>query len=781
MDRKLNMLAWCDSPLSITGFGVVAKNILGRIHSSGAFKVACVGINHLDEHIEKAFEDRQSVPYKVFVGMDFQQNSNQFLIGDRMARGKVCQMLKNRGVEIDAFFTMRDLWDMCQPENNFAFYFPLHIQLAKEQAHKNFRVISHFPLEYKLQPGWRPILDQIDYGYCFTQGGMSQLEEWKNKIEWAPQGADHKVYFKIPGFNKNKFKAEFMRLRDPNSFVVLNVNRNQPRKDITSTIKAFKTFKDSVQGLNDRKVVLWLHMKPDDNFGDARRLCQEHGLIVDDDVQFPPYFNVGAGWAEDTLNMLYNACDVFVSTSVAEGFGLTPVEAGMAGTPVLVPGHTGFLQTVGHLGMPYIKCGPKLDAEAQKARLGTLVSESEVTLTDTNDLADQLIKHYKDPIILERAVDNNINQFRKLFNWDSIFDRYWVPLLETVREDILGTETRQKNNKNKVLYVCDEAFGDVLGATKALDSLRKTLQEDIAIDFMTKNKFKDVVKGNPNIANQLDWDLNKLFDYPPDQVFYPHTFIRHSSWAFNNTHLLDMQAEMIGLKAGEVFIQKEEFDTLLPELIDPKQEVLPYITINTTSQAGKMITADKWIKIIQNIGARAPYIRFLLVGGPNDFAVPGTIDFRFEPGTSIPLSYRKMAWLQSKAFCHIGIDSGPGHCADAVETPSLIMWGWTNVSTCKPQNYSINIVPHYPTVCPRMGPCHGVSPGCGINQYHSTDGMRAPCIQSIDVTPIASLVTDALTLGLSGGKKFLKEKAKKLKPIYALPPQVPILKNEVQK
>lgn len=767
--RKLRLLSWCDSPLSITGFGVVAKNILGRIHKSGEFDVACVGINHFDEHIEKAFQDRSEVPYRVFMGVDAANSPDGNIhMGDRMGRGKTCQMIRQGG--FDVFWMMRDLWDMVVPGNNFELYFPLHIQLAKEQGH-NFRVVSHFPLEYQLQPGWKSILDAMDYGYCFTKGGMGQLQDYKGKLEWAPQGADGSIYRKIDIFDRKRFRSEKMRLKDPDCFLVLNVNRNQPRKDVESTLKAFKKFKEMVSGSGGKRPVLWLHMRPDDNFGDARELVRRNGLVVDHDVQFPAYFNVGAGWTEAELNLLYNSADVFISTSVAEGFGLTPVEAGMAGCPVLVPGHTGFLQTVGLLGMPYVKCGPRLNGQQQKERWGSVISESEVTLTDTDDMAYQLYEHYQKPDVLQKAVKDNYKKFHKTFDWDEIFAKYWTPLLETVQDDIFGTQLRQEKNKSRVLFVCEEAFGDVLGATRALDGLRKELPAETPIDFMTKKKFKDVVEGNPNITKNLDWDLNKIFDYPQQQVFYPHARIRHGSWSVGHTHLLDMQAEMVGVKPGDVYIKPESFDHLLPELIDDNAEVLPIITINTTSQAGKMITPEKWAQIIRGIGGRFPQMRFIIVGGPDDMLVPGCIDMRCEPGTQKPLSYRKMAWLQQKALCHIGIDSGPGHCADAVNTPSIIMWGWTNPIVCKPLFLSMNVVPHFPTVCPQMGACHGVSPRCGVNQYHQTDGMRAPCVQSIDPNIVVEVFTRAIdgSKDLIEAKERLRERARKNKFIYAIP------------
>jgi glycosyltransferase involved in cell wall biosynthesis len=390
------MLAWCDSPLSITGFGVVAKNILGRIYKTGMFDLACVGINHFEEHFDKAFEDRTEVPYKVFIGQDVMRQGSQTVTYDPMGRAKTIQMLKKGNVDI--FYCMRDLWDMvyqnAQGRPHLESYLPLHIQLAKENG-ANFRVLSHFPLEYQVQPNWKPALEMMDYGYCFTAGGMPQMEPYADKIAWAPQGCDTEIFKPLRNFNKDAFKQARMGL-DPNTFVVLCVQRNQPRKDIPATIEAFAKFKGMVGTVEGKRPVLWLHMRPDDNFGDARQWVKDNGLQVDYDVCFPPNFNVGAGWSEAELNMLYNTADVFVSTSVAEGFGLTPVEAGCAGIPVLVAGHTGHLQTISQLGMPYVACKPMEKREK--------VAPSPITPTDTDDMAAKLAAHYADPTTILRRL-----------------------------------------------------------------------------------------------------------------------------------------------------------------------------------------------------------------------------------------------------------------------------------------------------------------------------------------------------------------------------------------
>lgn len=460
-----------------------------------------------------------------------------------------------------------------------------------------------------------------------------------------------------------------------------------------------------------------------------------------------------------------------VHSFVGNGYLLhnTPVEAGMAGCPVFVPAHTGHLQTISHLGVPLIKCLPQ--------EIREYVSHAPISPTDTDDMAEKLFDHYKDEEPLRAAIAKNLKAFRKRFDWDEIFEKYWEPTLRTIEKDILGTDARREANKGRTLFVCEEAAGDIIGASKAIRALKEK-HPDRPIDFLCKPQFADILQDNPFIDRHLDWDINKIFDYPV--TLYPHSRIRHGSWNNASSHLLDMQCEMIGLappKAPDIMC--EAFDPMLDDVLNPADPVWPIITINPSSQGGKMLPLKAWEWLIAMVVQKYPDIRFVQVGGPKDHKLRGAIDFRFDPTQDgVALSFRRMAWVQKHAIAHVGIDSGPAHFADAVETPSIITWGWTNYATCAPQRFSINITPHYPTVCPAMGPCHGVSPRCGINQYDPNSAMQAPCANSVRIEPVLELLQSALNTGdLMKAKDWLKDKAKrrKRKPIYTLPqpPQFP--------
>jgi D-inositol-3-phosphate glycosyltransferase len=118
------------------------------------------------------------------------------------------------------------------------------------------------------------------------------------------------------------------------SFVVLNASRPDKRKRVDLTIEGFARFAAG---------------KPANV-----RLCLHHAIITDEikdeidalvarfGLQRRVVLNPFAGGVvdDDALNLLYNACDVGINTSMGEGWGLVSLEHGGTGAAQIVPDHS---------------------------------------------------------------------------------------------------------------------------------------------------------------------------------------------------------------------------------------------------------------------------------------------------------------------------------------------------------------------------------------------------------------------------------------------------------
>lgn len=193
------------------------------------------------------------------------------------------------------------------------------------------------------------------------------------------------------------------------SFIVLNANRNQPRKRIDITMKGFALFaKDKPPN-----VKLYLHMGTEDLGWNVNLMGQRLGIadrmILSHDKNKPPALG------NDKLNLIYNACDVGLNTATCEGWGLIAFEHAATGAPQVMPRHTsltGLWQHAAELVEPHY------------------VLTNEKTLHDTyfvrpEDVAAALGRIYHHPgyrRALAQAALQNAQQ--PAYRWDAIAARW---------------------------------------------------------------------------------------------------------------------------------------------------------------------------------------------------------------------------------------------------------------------------------------------------------------------------------------------------------------------
>jgi glycosyltransferase involved in cell wall biosynthesis len=131
---------------------------------------------------------------------------------------------------------------------------------------------------------------------------------------------------------------------DPNAFLVVNVNRNLPRKDLPRCILAFREFRKRVPNS-----VLYLHCEPKEYGIDLIRCCRMLGVnSTGREVMFPEGMRLAdGGFPVEALNNVYNMADAFLTTTLGEGWGLTITEAMCAGTPVVGPNNSSIPEILG--------------------------------------------------------------------------------------------------------------------------------------------------------------------------------------------------------------------------------------------------------------------------------------------------------------------------------------------------------------------------------------------------------------------------------------------------
>ena len=215
-----------------------------------------------------------------------------------------------------------------------------NIRKEKEKAGKKlFKSFFYFPVDFALNPILVNGLEFFNGLYTYTQYGKQMVcalrADLKDKLKVIPHGNNAEDFHVLQDEQRIAFRKDYFG-KNADKFIVGCVNRNQSRKDIPNTIFGFLEYWDA-----NKNSLLYLHMNPKDPMGwDLRMIFSQTALVEGRDFMFPPEDDFNRGAEKSKLNRIYNAMDVFLTTTTGEGWGLTITEAMACGVPVIAPAHT---------------------------------------------------------------------------------------------------------------------------------------------------------------------------------------------------------------------------------------------------------------------------------------------------------------------------------------------------------------------------------------------------------------------------------------------------------
>jgi glycosyltransferase involved in cell wall biosynthesis len=327
MNKQIHMLCLFDYN-AITGFATVSQNLISnwKRQFGDNLKIDIVAVNYFGEDYNEGINIRVISAKKKDVAKD------DF--------GRYVFMRSLADIDYDLVFILQDL----------GVIIPLVPHLKKiqddkkEAKRKLFKSIFYFPVDFALTPNLAVGIDFFDQLATFTEYGRKMLlnlnPELKSKIKVIPHGNNMKNYYPI---ESQKEKADFRKQYfgdNANKLIVGCVNRNQPRKDIPTTIFGFMEYWES----HNKNAFLYLHMDPKDPMGwDLRTILKQTPLREGVDYMFPPETEKGyKGTSVEDMNKIYNSLDVFLSTATGGGWELTVTEAMACRVPTIIPRHTSF-------------------------------------------------------------------------------------------------------------------------------------------------------------------------------------------------------------------------------------------------------------------------------------------------------------------------------------------------------------------------------------------------------------------------------------------------------
>lgn len=332
------VLAWSDAINAPTGFGRSAKHVLMALHEAGH------EIIHLAVNSDAS--SATDSPFKVYTPVDRQ--------GDAYGLQMLPEILQQeQGLDL--------MWSTFDPE--VPWNYPVAQGLTAIQAFQQlkaanpgFRMASWFPIDggplsdielahlgmsdlFEAPVTMSPHVYDLMAWSLRLRGFAPDMEQIRGKLRCIPHGIELDRYTLTTDAERRAAKSRLGM--DPEQFVILQVERNQKRKQNYLALEVMERLYKADPKLRDR-VLLYQHMNPDEENQGCRmgfnlpELAPRYGLRPGVDVRWPGGF-VPEEFMHSTV---YKAADVFLSVSTGEGFQYPAWEALATGCPLVVPNNS---------------------------------------------------------------------------------------------------------------------------------------------------------------------------------------------------------------------------------------------------------------------------------------------------------------------------------------------------------------------------------------------------------------------------------------------------------
>lgn len=337
MDKK--KLLWVGDAGCSTGFARVTHAVLDRL--ADRYDIAVLGINY------NGFP--HSKPYRIYPA---------YSPGDFVGLQRIAEVYERE--QPDATVLFQDFWNIAGyiqelPElKGLVAYYPVDAPNVKPgwAAYLATCAVAATYTQFAAEESAKAVQTAVDevrtHADRFSRGSVTSVPAPSSKgllpipyyrlkelsrpegFKVIPHGVDTSAFWEM-----DQTMARSLLGLPESGFIVLNVNRNQPRKRLDLCIRGFSEFakdrKDAYLVLHcwgaskgkDLKAVEW----------DLGQLALHYG--VSDKVIL--LHESKPELTDADLNALYNAADVVVNTSGGEGWGLPAFEAASVGKPLVLP------------------------------------------------------------------------------------------------------------------------------------------------------------------------------------------------------------------------------------------------------------------------------------------------------------------------------------------------------------------------------------------------------------------------------------------------------------
>lgn len=377
-----------------TGFGRVNHSIGERLVRDYGHEVHVLATNHLGDSYPSILDPSQQTPLRMY-------RPNSLIPKDVYGRSRIVELLGK--LEPDVVWLTNDA--------SIIIGLLFQNQWDKEQYLLRYRpILAYIPIDgYNHPPIWGT-LASVTKRIAMSRFGQSLMPE----AELIYHGVDHDLYRPIDAEHpitlsngevmQSKRDCKIALGYDPDGFLVLRVDRNSGRKDFPATWSALQPV---MKRHTDIQVHFHCQARGDEAGVDLPNVFSRE---PETKARFftPGGYDTYIGWTDHDLAALYNAADLFVTTSRGEGFGLTIAEALACGVPVIAQNVSAIPEVVGPGGVLI-----------EPQRPITVPSGQDLWLADIGAFSEEIEHLYSAGGVRRKLGAAGREHVVKSFNWDT--------------------------------------------------------------------------------------------------------------------------------------------------------------------------------------------------------------------------------------------------------------------------------------------------------------------------------------------------------------------------
>ena len=306
------------------------------------------------------------------------------------------------------------------------------VWVIKNPSLKEFNVASWVPIDHMPIPVEVLKYCRQDFVHpiAMSKFGSDQLTKHDVEHSYAPHGIET-IYRPTEYYqdgDEKTYPRDFMEVGKDDFVVTINsANKGiPPRKGFAEMFLAFSLF-----AADKPDAKLYVHTERDGAAGGIRLLDLMKSVgLTDDKVKFVNQYAIRSGIPPQLLAAIYTTSDVFLCTSLGEGFGIPVIEAAACGTKVIVTNATAQPELVGEGWL--VDGQPWWDA----------LQSSWWVIPNVQEIVSALEEAY-----LKRGRSETQIQHAAEYEASNVYRNHWQPIIEKLLKGQNGNHERILQSK----------------------------------------------------------------------------------------------------------------------------------------------------------------------------------------------------------------------------------------------------------------------------------------------------------------------------------------------